>query len=352
MANVNLRGVRKKFGTVSVVDGVSIDVEDGEFIALLGPSGCGKTTLLRLIAGLERSDAGEISIGGNIVSSASDHVDPEDRNLGMMFQSYALWPTMSVAGNVGFALKAAGLTREDRDRRVNAALEKVGMTAFAMRRPSQLSGGQRQRTALARCLALEPRLLLLDEPLANLDAHLRHEMQTEFRRIHRETGSTFIFVTHDQNEAMALAQRIAVMDKGRLQQVGTPEELYTRPQTEMVARFLGGGMVVPGTVTQSHNGAARARLAGYDFSARGDAAPGPAQICLRPETIEIGNTSRSGVRARVVDIVYRGGNYQHKLVPEGVGATMFDANSTTPFPPGSDVSLHIQDAWIVPGAAS
>ncbi|MGL5117187.1 MAG: ABC transporter ATP-binding protein, partial [Beijerinckiaceae bacterium] len=236
MAGLKLEGVTRRFGAHRAVDGVSLDVKDGEFIAILGPSGCGKTTLLRLVAGFDPVDEGEIRIGDSLVSGGGRHLPPEERRVGIVFQSYALWPHMSVRENVEYALKVQRISRVVREKRVATALATVGLTELAGRKPALLSGGQRQRVALARCLAMEPALVLLDEPLANLDVHLRASMEEEFADFHKRTGTTMFYITHDQAEAMALADRIAVMDKGRLLQVAEPATLFRQPADATVAR--------------------------------------------------------------------------------------------------------------------
>lgn len=292
MSAIDLTDVSLSFGDTRAVDRVTADVPSGRFLALLGPSGCGKTTLLRLIAGLARPDSGRIVMGGRVVASDRVFVGPEDRRLGMVFQSYALWPHMTVAGNVGFGL--SHLPRPEREARIAAALGTVGMAAMAARKPHALSGGQRQRVALARSLATRPQVLLLDEPLANLDAHLRLAMLAEFRRIHAEIGCTIVFVTHDQNEAMAVADLVGVMDRGRLQQIDTPQQLFLRPASPMVARFVGQGRTLPVTVEDRSGGAGgtgdagrcRVRVAGALLDLAGTAAPGPAWLCLHPRDLE------------------------------------------------------------------
>ena len=237
MASIDLEDLCRRFGKTPAVDRISASIGAGRFVALLGPSGCGKTTLLRMIAGLERPDAGRIRIDGQIVAAPDRFVPPERRNLGMVFQSYALWPHMTVAGNIAFGLNR--LPREECASRMREALQMVGLTDMAGRKPHELSGGQRQRVALARSLAARPRVLLLDEPLANLDAHLRHSMLAEFRRIHAATGCTMVLVTHDQNEAMAVADLVGVMNRGRLEQLAAPQQLFDRPANPMVARYVG-----------------------------------------------------------------------------------------------------------------
>ena len=241
MAELTLGHVTKRFGDVTAVDDVTLDVRDGELVALLGPSGCGKTTILRLIAGFESVSAGEIRFDGELMSAVTRHVPPERRRVGIVFQSYALWPHMSVGANVGYPLRVARVSGEEYRSKVEAALETVGLTGLGSRRPADLSGGQRQRVALARCLVMEPSLVLLDEPLANLDVHLRAAMEEEFVDFHGKTGATMLYITHDQAEAMALADRVAVMDDGRLVQVADPHTLYEEPATTMVADFIGQG---------------------------------------------------------------------------------------------------------------
>jgi iron(III) transport system ATP-binding protein len=289
MAGLTLENVSKDFGAAAVVDGVSLEMRDGEFLAVLGPSGCGKTTLLRLVAGFERVTGGTIRIGARAVSMPGVHVPPEDRRVGVVFQSYALWPHMDVAGNIAYPLRVAGRERADIERRVAQALDTVGLSGLGARRPADLSGGQRQRVALARCLVMEPSVVLLDEPLANLDTHLRGAMQREFEDYHRRTGTTMIYITHDQAEAMALADRIAVMSSGRLVQLAPPARLYREPVSRMVAEFIGQASVVLGDVLSNEAaGRVRARVFGLDCVLR--AAPGQtarrdAEICLRPDDI-------------------------------------------------------------------
>ena len=246
MAMLELHGLVKRFGGVAVVDGVDLTIPDGAFVALLGPSGCGKTTLLRLIAGFLAPDAGEIAVGGKRLSAPGAVVPPEQRGMSMIFQSYALWPHMTVEQNVGYGLELRRIPRDERVRRVATICAAVQLEALLKRYPSELSGGQQQRVALARALVVEPQTLLLDEPLSNLDANLREEMRFEIRRLHDEFRYTTVYVTHDQGEAMATADLIVVLRAGRVEQIGTPEEIYGRPRSEFVARFVGGANVLPG----------------------------------------------------------------------------------------------------------
>ncbi len=244
MAAVELTSLRKSYGTTPVVKDLSLSIGSGEMVALLGPSGCGKTTTLRMIAGLEIPDAGTLSIAGLAVDGPGLHLAPEARGLGMVFQSYAVWPHRTVAQNVEYPLKLKGLNRTDREARVKEALGWVRLGALADRRPDALSGGQLQRVALARALVADPRVLLLDEPLSNLDVQLREELRAEIASLRARLGTTMLYVTHDQAEALGLADRVAVMNKGILEQVASPQVLYGEPATAFVARFVGGANVL------------------------------------------------------------------------------------------------------------
>ena len=236
MAELALTGLTKRYGDgPPAVDALNLTVEEGEFLALLGPSGCGKTTTLRIVAGLVQPDTGAVRLGGRDITALPVH----RRDIGLVFQSYALFPHMTAAGNVGFGLEMRGLARGERERRVTEALRMVRLEELGHRRPRELSGGQQQRVALARAIAIRPSLLLLDECLSNLDAKLREEMRGEIRDIQREAGITAVFVTHDQTEALAICDRVAVMREGRIEQIGTPEGVYEHPETPFVAGFLG-----------------------------------------------------------------------------------------------------------------
>jgi putrescine transport system ATP-binding protein len=307
---VRFDGVSKRFGTATAVERVSLDIFSGEFFALLGPSGCGKTTLLRLLAGLEMPDEGRILLDGVDLAT----VPPYRRPINMMFQSYALFPHLTVEGNVAFGLKQEGLPKAEIAARVDEMLALVRLEGFAKRKPQQLSGGQRQRVALARSLVKRPRVLLLDEPLAALDKKLRNETQFELMRLQESLGLTFVIVTHDQQEAMTVAGRIAVMDRGRLIQVATPQEIYERPTSRWVADFIGDvnlieGRVVEvgasGTVVASSAGRVRA-LSPADAKA-GDTV----WVALRPEKMRIAHEpplieEENCVAGQVTDIGYLG----------------------------------------------
>ena len=246
MATVRFDGISKSYGSVQVLHGIDLAIADGEFIALVGPSGCGKSTTLRMLAGLETITAGEIAIGDRVVNG----LEPAERGIAMVFQSYALYPHMTVAKNMGYALMVAGRPKNEIKERVGAAARILGLEALLERRPSDLSGGQRQRVAMGRAIVRRPEVFLFDEPLSNLDAKLRTQMRTEIKRIHREVGATTVYVTHDQVEAMTLADRIVVMKDGVIQQVGTPDEVYERPANAFVAAFIGAPPMnlAPGTV--------------------------------------------------------------------------------------------------------
>ncbi|HEX8882986.1 MAG TPA: sn-glycerol-3-phosphate ABC transporter ATP-binding protein UgpC [Noviherbaspirillum sp.] len=235
MASISIHHLRKAYGTTEVIHGVSIDIQDGEFVALVGPSGCGKSTLLRTVAGLESVTAGDIRLGDRIVNDAA----PKDRNIAMVFQNYALYPHMTVAQNLGFSLKLQGIAKAEIAHRVAAAADILELTALLHRTPRQLSGGQRQRVAMGRAIVRQPDAFLFDEPLSNLDAKLRVQMRTEIKALHQRLGTTTLYVTHDQIEAMTMADRIVVLKDGAVEQAGTPLELYDRPRNAFVAGFIG-----------------------------------------------------------------------------------------------------------------
>jgi len=282
-AGVTLKGISLSFGRTRVLKGIDLKINSGEFFAFLGPSGCGKTTLIRLIAGFESAQAGEVHIGKQEVS----HLPPWSRNVGMVFQNYALWPHMTVRRNVAFGLEEKRVPRNEINERVNAALELVGLSDLADRRPSQLSGGQQQRVALARTIVIEPQVLLLDEPLSNLDAKLRIQMRRELRQLQRKLSLTTIFVTHDQEEANSTADRIAVMNDGIVQQVGSPMDLYDRPANLFVAGFLGVANVVEGTVTLQEG---KALFRSTDSAVAvpiGESSAGASHIVFRPQNMTI-----------------------------------------------------------------
>ncbi|CAB49712.1 ABC transporter ATP-binding protein [Pyrococcus abyssi] len=300
MVRVELRGVEKKFPGFKLR--VDLEVKDGELISILGPSGCGKTTTLRIIAGLERPDKGNVLFDGRDVT----FLPPYSRNIGFVFQDYALFPHMNVFKNVAFGLEVRKLPRKEIERKVREVLELVGLKGFENRMPEQLSGGQQQRVALARALVIEPEVLLLDEPLSNLDAKVRESLRMEIKRIQKELGITTMYVTHDQEEAMAISDRIAVMNFGRIEQVGRPLELYYNPKTEFVAKFLGTGNLLK---LRSTNGVAC--LGELCFNVGVD---GPVKVFFRPESVEIG---KEGVEAEVMDYEILPGRIRFRLSVQG-----------------------------------
>ena len=287
MAIVSIRGLSKHFADAAAVDDLHLDIGDGEFVSLLGPSGCGKTTTLRLLAGFLQPDGGEIRVGGEVVSSPSLLVPPERRNMSMIFQSYAVWPHMTVAQNVAYGLKFKKLTKQEISAKVTTLLGVVRLAELKDRYSAELSGGQQQRVALARALVVQPQILLMDEPLSNLDANLREEMRFEIRRLHEEFKITTIYVTHDQAEAMATSDRIAVLNRGRLVQVGRPAEIFDRPKTRFVAEFVGKANILSGRFDgEDHlilSDGVKIRVADA-----GDLMPSSAaSVCLRPHNIKL-----------------------------------------------------------------
>ena len=349
MSLLEIEGLSKHFGSAQALAGLDLRVEAGEFLALLGGSGSGKSTLLRLIAGFEAPDAGHIRLGGQDLTA----MPPHERPLNMMFQSYALFPHLSVAGNVGYGLKRDGTPRAERDTRVAEALAMVGLQDFAGRMPHRLSGGQRQRVALARALVKRPRLLLLDEPLGALDANLRERTGFELRALQRRTGASFIMVTHDQQEALALADRVAVLEKGRLVQIGPPRDIYERPATRFVATFLGAANVLEG----ARNGEGGLDCPGLGTTLRASAPlpEGTVACALRPERIVLnapaqGTNSAEGV---VEDVAFRGDD-SLLLIRAAGGALLRVSHAEEDGPPpplGSTVRLGWEAAAVVPLSA-
>ena len=285
MATVSLRGLTRSFTDTAAVDHLSLEIQDGEFVSLLGPSGCGKTTTLRLIAGFLQPDAGEITVSDRVVSSPTVLVPPERRHMSMIFQSYAVWPHMTVAQNVAYGLKFKKLTKHEIDLKVAKLLELVHLNTLKDRYPAELSGGQQQRVALARALVVEPQILLMDEPLSNLDANLREEMRFEIRRLHEEFGITTVYVTHDQAEAMATSDRVAVLNHGRIVQVGCPAEIFDHPETRFVAEFVGKANLLAGELGPGNKLQIAEGLSIRVAAAAG--APARVAVCLRPHHIEL-----------------------------------------------------------------
>ncbi|NBD12025.1 ATP-binding cassette domain-containing protein [Corallococcus sp. c25j21] len=289
MAAIVLEELVKAYGGPPVVRGLSLTVGQGELVSLLGPSGCGKTTTLRMLAGLEHPDAGTIRLGDELVAGPGVRVPPERRGLGMVFQSYAIWPHRSVEANVAYPLVLRKVPRHEVAARVREALRWVRLEAFAARMPHELSGGQLQRVALARALVADPRVLLLDEPLSNLDVALREELRAEIAALRARLGTTLVFVTHDQGEALALSDRIAVMNRGVIEQVDTPERLYRQPATPFVAGFVGGANVLRGDTRAGVFHCAGAEVS-FELPTEVGARSGPGTLVVRPEDLELGES--------------------------------------------------------------
>jgi len=339
---VALEGVTKLFGDVTAVDGVSLAVTSGEFFSLLGPSGCGKTTSLRMIAGFERPDAGRVVIGEADVTE----LPPHRRPVNTVFQSYALFPHLTVEQNVAFGLRFAKVARDEGRHRTAEVLELVRLGGFERRRPHQLSGGQQQRVALARALVLSPSVLLLDEPLGALDAKLRRELQIELKSIQREIGITFVYVTHDQEEALTMSDRLAVMAEGKVEQLGTPREVYEHPQTAFVADFLGVSNLMRARATGSDTvevGGVPLRAADRD----GVPATGVVRLTIRPERVRIGppgGTGENCVRATIERFVYLGSTTQVFVVLPGgdrVQALVANSGEVDEYDVGAEVTAQL-----------
>ena len=341
MAEVAVSEVSKRFGTTTALDRVSIDFADGGFYALLGPSGSGKTTLLRMVAGFDFPDGGRIAIAGQPVEA----LPVEKREIGMVFQNYALFPNMSVFGNVAFGLSVRGVERDETARRVGEALELVRLTGLDKRKPHQLSGGQKQRVALARALVTRPRVLLLDEPLSALDKALRLEMEIELRRIQRDVAITTIFVTHDQEEALTMSDRVGILNEGRLVQEGPPHEIYERPDSAFVARFLGEANLLQGTAEGGLIALTDgARLAAGDaLGAEGGAvtcAVRPEKILLEPEDSAVPPAGTNAISARIVRHVFAGSSLTYLVDWGGETLKVFVQNRTGDvLPEGAAVRL-------------
>ncbi len=334
MISITIEGLTKKFGDVVALDAVALRIEAGELFFLLGPSGCGKTTLLRHVAGFYTPEEGRIFFDDEDIMD----LPPHRRNTGMMFQSYALWPHMTVAGNVAFGLEERRIPRAEIKQRVTRALADVHMESYGDRKIAQLSGGQQQRVALARALVIRPRCLLLDEPLSNLDAKLRLEMRGEIRRVCKEFGLTAIYVTHDQKEALSISDRMAIMDNGRVAQVGTPEEVYRHPHNRAVADFIGETNFLAGKVLDAADGWIRVETPQGCF--RGLAgnrewrpsANSAVQLSIRPEAWQISggrrpeDTRENSIAGRVEERIYLGETAQYRIRSAGVSLKVFELN--------------------------
>ena len=350
MARVTFDGVTKKFGSTTAVDGLTLEVPDGELLVLLGPSGCGKTTALRLVAGLEEVSAGTVSIGDRVVNN----VDPKDRDVAMVFQSYALYPHLTVGKNIEFPLRQRGVDKDERAAKVRQAAETLGLGDLLGRKPAQLSGGQRQRVALARAIVREPLVFLMDEPLSNLDAALRVQTRADIVELQARLSTTTLYVTHDQVEAMTMGHRIAVMSEGRLQQVAAPEDLYARPDNTFVAHFLGspGMNLVEGMLVESGNGSTPVSTRGtLAVAFPGASVPLPEQVAgpvrglgpdvvlgLRPEALRLSDT---GAIAATVIIVELLGAETHVICHTEDGSRLIVRQRASAAKPALGETVHI-----------
>jgi iron(III) transport system ATP-binding protein len=356
---VSLRNLTRRYGDVAAVENLSLDVKPGELVSLLGPSGCGKTTTLRVVAGFLAPEAGEVCVGDRCLSRPGAVVPPERRRMAMIFQSYALWPHLTVAQNVGYGLRfKRDLSRAERDRRVRDILGVVRLQGYEARYPGELSGGQQQRVAVARALVVEPETLLLDEPLSNLDANLREEMRFEIRRLHENFGITTLYVTHDQAEAMVISDRIAVLQRGRAVQIGTADELFNHPRTRFVAEFIGRTNVIDAIAIEADTvmrDAVRLRVATGGFASGAHVA-----LSLRPHQIEIGAPAGNRLPIGGVNVVtgiVRRRSFLGDRIDYEVEITKSDlvlrvaALPSPPLQPGDTVHLRIDPAACVPLAA-
>jgi len=338
-ASIEIERVSKSYdGATRAVDGVEMNIAQGEFFSLLGPSGCGKTTTLRMIAGFETPTEGTIRVAGTDIT----HVPAHRRDMGMVFQNYALFPHRTVAENVAFGLRMRGQDKATIARKVEHALGLVSLKGYGERLPRQLSGGQQQRVALARAIVIEPRVLLCDEPLGALDKKLRQQMQFELKQLQKSLGLTLVFVTHDQEEALAMSDRIAVMNEGRVEQVGTPSDIYDRPRTRFVADFIGDSNLLRGERAPGPDGTMLYRVS-EDFAFPLAALPADftlRSVALRPEKIRIGPPESSLVTGQIESANFQGGSILYRVAVAGRHLLVQTANSGAPAAPGTGVGLN------------
>jgi len=350
---VRIEGVSHRYGAVAALEDVSLDIADGEFVTLLGPSGCGKTTLLRIVAGFERPSAGRVLLAGEDVTGRPAH----KRATNMVFQRPTLFPHLDVFANVAFGLQVAGVGKADQRARVREALELVRLEGYERRRSHELSGGQMQRIALARALVNRPKVLLLDEPLSALDLKIRLDMEVELRRVHRETGATFVYVTHDQREAMALSDRIAVMNAGRIEQIGAPTDVYRRPTSVFAAQFVGDANVLPVDVVEAGDEESTVQLGDTRHQVRCPRPqPGPAWLVLRPEAVEMRagtpDETPGTLRGIVRDVAFRGTGFGCRIELPALGAQVKaeGRGATPPFDVDDEVGIdwRPESCWLLP----
>ncbi|SDI55447.1 ABC transporter ATP-binding protein [Alloyangia pacifica] len=341
---VSFRGIRKSFGAFTAIPDLNLEIAPGELVTLLGPSGCGKTTTLRMLAGLETPSAGQILIGGKDVT----HLPPNRRDVAMVFQSYALFPHMSVLDNVAYGLESGGLKRGEARELADRGLALVGLEAMGHRLPAELSGGQQQRVAVARALVLEPQVLLLDEPLSNLDARLRRRVRTEIRELQQRLGFTAVYVTHDQDEALAVSDRVVVMREGIIEQSGTPRTLYEEPSSEFIADFIGEANVVPCTVDAVAAGRAQVTLGrlSLDLPAR-TAQIGPAKLSVRARAIRLVPVDAGEETGRVRSMSYLGDHLEYEIDSDIGALFAISTDHAEPLTPGQPVQLSFEQGGAV-----
>jgi len=344
-ASVEFRGVTKRYGAVTAVDDVTFTIEPGKLVTLLGPSGCGKTTTLRMIAGLEMANAGQILIGGRDVTLLS----AADRDVSMVFQSYALFPHMSVLENVAYGPSVQGISKREAQAMAVEKLRLVGLTGLEKRAPSELSGGQQQRVAVARALVLEPQVLLFDEPLSNLDAKLRRRVREDIRELQQNLDLTVGYVTHDQEEALAVSDRIIVMSNARIAQVGTPRELYEEPANLFVADFIGDANILTGTITEVRGASARVALDALTLAlpSRG-VPPGPVKLAIRPDAMRLATQSPPGpaIQGRISKASYLGTHVEYEIGSAVGELFVVEHGRREPAPVGSDVWIQFADRGV------
>ena len=329
---LQLRQIRKSFDNTEVLKGIDLEVAQGEFITLLGASGCGKTTTLRIIAGRELPDAGQVILEGQDITNR----EPNKRDVNTVFQNYALFPHMNVSDNVGYGLKIRKVPKAEIERKVEQALRLVQLEEYGKRMPDQLSGGQKQRIAIARAVINEPKVLLLDEPLGALDLKLRRQMQLELKRLQKRLGITFIYITHDQEEALTMPDTIVVMNQGYIQQIGTPEDIYNEPQNAFVADFIGDSNILDGIMIEDR----LVEILGAKFECVdvGFGKNKPIDVVIRPEDIDLVKPEEGTIRGRVTHLIFKGVHYEMEVTVNGFELLV---HSTDLFPVGQEVGIHV-----------
>lgn len=340
--SVTFQNVRKTFGAFTAIHDLSLTIEPGTLVTLLGPSGCGKTTTLRMLAGLEHPTSGKILIGGKDVTM----LPANERDVSMVFQSYALFPHMTSLENVAYGLQSSGMGKKEAREKAEEGLKLVGLAGMGHRLPAELSGGQQQRVAVARALVLEPQVLLLDEPLSNLDARLRRRVRTEIRDLQQRLGFTAVYVTHDQDEALAVSDRIIVMKDGEIAQSGAPRELYEAPASPFIADFMGEANVLPCEVVQSEGGQVLVRVSTIEHRLQSKAGQGPAKLAVRPGAIRIGSAGAEGLKGRVLHSAYLGGHVEYEVETDVGTLFVIDHDVDRAHAAASDVTLAFKNRGI------